>query len=77
MPHCNFYRVVVMGLVSHLWFEFEFEKFVLKMSIFAFRVKKNLFEFGQKVPGSEAGRPLIYCGSKVSSGQGPSLSCRQ
>jgi len=31
--------------------------------------KKNLFGSGQKVPGSKAGRPLIYCGSKVSSGQ--------
>jgi len=44
-------------------------------SIFCPSVKKNLFGSGQKVPGSEAGRPLIYCGSKVSSGsgQGPSL----
>jgi len=36
----------------------------------------NLFPFGskkissgQKVPGSKVGRPLIYCGSKVSLGQ--------
>jgi len=35
---------------------------------FALWVKKNLFGLGQKVPGSEAGQPLIYCGSKVSSG---------
>jgi len=30
----------------------------------------NFFPFGsgQKVPGSKPGRPLIYCGSKVSSG---------
>jgi len=35
----------------------------------------NFFPFGlgQKVPGSKPGRPLIYCGSKVSSGRGPSL----
>jgi len=25
--------------------------------------QKNIFELGQKVPGSKAGRPLIYCGS--------------
>jgi len=31
--------------------------------------QKNLFRSGQKVPGSKAGRPLIYCGSKVSSGR--------
>jgi len=31
--------------------------------------KKNLFWFGQKVPGWKAGRPLIFCGSKVSSGR--------
>jgi len=30
--------------------------------------KKNLFGSGQKVPGSKAGWPLIYCGSKVASG---------
>jgi len=29
---------------------------------------KNLFGLGQKVPWSKAGRPLIYCGSKVCSG---------
>jgi len=40
---------------------FEFGKFPLKMSKF--------FRSGQKVPGSKVGRPLIYCGSKVSSGQ--------
>jgi len=46
--------------------------------IFPLRVKKNLFGSDQKEPGSKAGRPLIYCGSKVSSGsvgsgQGPFL----
>jgi len=39
------------GRVSHLWFGFEFGKFLLEMSNFQFfslRVKKNLFELGQK-----------------------------
>jgi len=31
--------------------------------------QKNLFESNQKVPRSKVGRPLIYCVSKVSSGQ--------
>jgi len=60
------------GRVSHLWFGFEFGKFPLKMSnfsIFSLRVKKNIFGSGRKVPGLKAGRPLIYCGSKVSSGR--------
>jgi len=55
-----------------------FENFPLKCQIFQFfslRVKKNCFRLGRKVPGSKLGRPLIYCGSKVSSGQGPSLVC--
>jgi len=34
-----------------------------KFSIFSFRVKKNLFGSGQKVPGSKAGQPLSYCRS--------------
>jgi len=42
-------------------------------NFFPLRVKKNLLGLGEKVPVSNAGRPLIYCGSKVSSGQGPSL----
>jgi len=55
---CQFFVARVgSGRVSHLWFGFEFGKFPLKMS-----------NSGRKVPGSEAGRPLIYCGSKVSSG---------
>jgi len=50
----------------------------LNLKFFSLRVKKNLFGSGQKVPGSKAGRPLIYCRSKVcsgrvGSGQGPSL----
>jgi len=60
------------GRVSHLRFGFEFQKFALKMSnfsIFSPSGQKNLFGSGRKVPGSEAGQPLIYCGSKVSSGQ--------
>jgi len=35
---------------------------------FALQVKKNVLGSGQKVPGSEPGWPLIYCGSKVCSG---------
>jgi len=60
------------GQVSHLWFGFEFGKFPLKMSnfsIFCPSGQKNLFGSGQKVPGLEAGRPLIYCRSKVISGR--------
>jgi len=38
-------------------------------SIFCPLGQKNLFGSGRKVPGSEAGQPLIYCGSKVSSGR--------
>jgi len=49
-----------------------FGKFSLKTSNFAIFFpfgQKNLICLGQKVPGSKAGRPLIYCGSKVSSGR--------
>jgi len=58
------------GQVSHPWFGFG--KFPLKksnFSIFSLGVKKNIFRLGQKVPQSKAGRPLIYCGSKISSGR--------
>jgi len=61
-----------LGWVSHLWFGFEFGKFLLKMSnfsIFSLWLKKNLFGLGRKVPGSKMGQPLIYCGSKVGSGR--------
>jgi len=34
-----------------------------------FQHVKNLFGSGQKVSGSKVGKPLIYCRSKVSSGQ--------
>jgi len=54
------------GRVSHLCFGFEFGKFPLKMSnfqFFSFSSKK--IPSGRKVPGSKAGRPLIYCGSKL------------
>jgi len=69
------------GRVSHLWFGLEFGKFPLKISIFQFfpfgsiKISSGL---GRKVPRSKAGRPLIYCGSKVSSGRvesGPISSC--
>jgi len=54
-----------LGRVSHLWFGFEFGKFPLKMSNFSF----FSLRVGRKVPGSKLGRPLIYCGSKVSLGR--------
>jgi len=60
------------GWVSHPWFGFGLGKFTLttlNFSIFYLRVKKYLFGSGQKVPGSKAGRLLIYFGSKVSSGR--------
>jgi len=60
------------GWVSHYWFGVDFGKFLLKMANFSISFplgQKNLFGSGQKVPGSKAGEPLIYCGSKVSSVQ--------
>jgi len=57
--------------VSHLWFGFEFGKYPLKMSNFSIFFpsgQKTLFGSGQKIPRSKEGLPLIYCGSKVSSG---------
>jgi len=71
-PGQFFVARVGSGRVSHLWFGLEFGKFPLKTSNFSFfslRVKKNCFGLGRKVPGSKPGRPLIYCGSKVSSGR--------
>jgi len=41
----------------------------VNFSIFFPSGQKNCFGLGRKVPGSKLGRPLIYCGSKVSSGQ--------
>jgi len=38
-------------------------------SIFFPSDQKNIFGLDQKVPGSKVGQPLIYCGSKVSSGR--------
>jgi len=35
-------------------------------NFFPLSQKKNLFGLGRKVPGLKVGRPLIYCGSKVS-----------
>jgi len=40
----------------------------VKFFNFSLSDKKNHFGFGQKVPGSKAGWPLICCGSKVSLG---------
>jgi len=67
---------VIYGLGLNL------ENFPLKTSNFSIFFpldKKNIFGLGHKVAGSKGGRPLIYCGSKVSSGpvrsgQGPSLA---
>jgi len=64
-------KILDLGQVSHLWFGFEFRKFLLKMSNFSIFFpsdQKNLFGSSQKVPGSKAGWPLIYCGLKVSLG---------
>jgi len=64
------------GQVSHLWLGYGFGKFPLiasNFSIFCPSGQKNVIGSGQKVPGSKPGRPLIYCRSKVWSGQCPSL----
>jgi len=71
-PGQKFLTRVGSGRVSHLWFGLEFGKFPLKtsnFSIFYPSGQKNCFGSGRKVPGSKPGRPLIYCGSKVSSGR--------
>jgi len=71
-PGQKFLTPVGLGWVSHLWFGLEFGKFPLKMSnfsIFSLRIKNNCFGSGPKAPRSKPGRPLIYCGSKVSSGR--------
>jgi len=61
-----------LGRVSHLWFGYGFGNFPLKIpnfSIFCTSGKKNVIWSGRKVPGSEPGKPLIYCRSKVCSDQ--------
>jgi len=71
-PGQFFVAQVGSGRVNHLWFGVGFGKFPLKcliFQIFSLRVKKNLFRLGQKAPELKAGRHLIYCGSKVSSGR--------
>jgi len=63
--------------VKNIWSRLD-QFFVARVrsAIYGLR-EKNLFGSGQKLPGSKAGQPLNYCGSKVSSGQvrsqGPSL----
>jgi len=52
-----------LGWVSHLWFWVWIRKISPKNVKFF-----NFLTLGQKVPGSELCRPLIYCGSKVCSG---------
>jgi len=80
-PGQNFLIRIGPGRVNHLWFGLEFGKFRLKMSNFSIFYpsgQKNLFGLGPKVHGSKVGRPLIYCGLKVSSGRvgsGPISSC--
>jgi len=54
--------------VSHLWFGFELGKFRPKNVKKIDKGQKKISS-GRKVPGSKAGQPLIYCGSKVSWGQ--------
>jgi len=44
-------------------------KNVKLFNFFPFGIQKNCFGSGRKVPGSKPGQPLIYCGSKVSSGR--------
>jgi len=58
--------------VSHLWSGFEFEKFALKMSnilIFCPSDQKKSPRVGSESTRVRGSRPLIYCGSKVSSGR--------
>jgi len=65
------------GWVSHFWFEFGIVNFTLKSQIFQFFslwVKKNLIRLVQKVLRSKVGRLLIYCRSKVCTGQVESKS---
>jgi len=56
---------VGLGRVSHIWYWVWVEKISFKnVTFFNF----FLFGSGQKVHGSNAGQPLIYCRSKLSSG---------
>jgi len=78
-PGQNFLTRVGPGRVRNLWFGFDLGKFPLNMSNFSIFFcfgSKNIFGLGQKVSGSKAGRPLIYCGSKVSLGQVRAVSRR-
>jgi len=58
---------------SHLWFGFEIEKILFKIPNFSIFFpalgQKNLIWSGQKVHGSKPAQPLIYCESKVCSGE--------
>jgi len=54
------------GLVSYLWFGFEFGKFPPKKSNFSI-----FFPSGQKVSGSTSN--LLQVKNKLGAGQGPSL----
>jgi len=67
------------GLVSHLWFGFEFQKFPQKTSnfsiFFTFGSKKISFGRVGKYPGQSQVSLLFSAGQKLGSGQGPSLGC--
>jgi len=58
---------VGLGRVSHLWFGVDFGKFPLKMSNFSIFFPSD--QNKSLLVRSKAGWPLIYCGSKVSSGR--------
>jgi len=77
--HLTFVQVVMglgskffdPGRVRHLWFGFEFEKLSLKMSnfsIFALRVKKNLFGSESTWVGGGLASYLLRVKSKLGSG---------
>jgi len=64
--------VARVGLGQPFLVLYGFGKFLLKMaifSIFCLAGQKNVIGSGRKVPGSQPGRPFIYCGSKVCSGR--------
>jgi len=65
-------QVKFLLLGSASLFGYGFGKFPLKMSnfsIFSPSDQKTVIGSGQKVPESEPGWPLIYCGSKVCLGR--------
>jgi len=64
------------GRVGSAIFGLDLENLPQKTKIsqfFPLWIKMNLLGSGQKVRRSKTGQPLIYCRSKVCSGQGSSL----